>query len=182
MTRPRLELLRYLAGTGRLEILAYLLEQPAAAQSINGIARENGVPLGTTWRAVHELADLGLLLLDRVGSVTIVRPNMGSPLLPRLRELLALDLPTPHALAYEYFARRVREELPGVNVYLFGSVRAGTAKPSSDVDIEVVYGKTAYKKEAVARVCDRVAIEALDRFRVPVTPLVLEKKMTVTAP
>lgn len=181
MTKPTLDLLRFLAGRGRLEVLEHLEQHTGPPPTINELSRRTGVPLGTTWHAVHDLADLGLLFLDRVGTSTLVRPNHSTPVWHRLRALMELDLPSPHQLAYDYFVRRLRARLPQIPVYLFGSVRAGTHRPESDVDVEVVYGGTGFDRATVGRACFEAANETLDRFRITVSPLISSRKMVIAA-
>lgn len=176
MTNPDLNLLRLVAGRGRLEILQCLRRQDGPPPTINELSRRTSVPLGTVWHAVHELASLGLVLLDYVGTVTLVRPNMANPVWDGLQTLLDLNLPSPHQAAYDHFARRLRGRLPGIPLHPFGSVRTGTQRPRSDVDVEVVYGGSGHSREAVLRACVAASNETFDRFRIMVAPVVSRRR------
>lgn len=179
MTRTAVDFLRFLAGRGRLEALEYLRRLQSPPPTINELSRQTGVPVGTTWRAVQDLENLGLVLLDRIGNSALVRPNKESPAWQRLEALLELDLRGPHQLASEYFVRRLRSRLPNIPVYPFGSVEAGTHRPESDVDIEVVFGGSGYDRETVQRACSQASNETLNRFRITVSPLISTRKMVI---
>lgn len=181
MTKPAVDLLRFLSGRGRLEVLDYLRRGRGPPPTINELSRQTGVPVGTTWHAVHDLENLGLVLLDRIGNSALVTPNKASPVWQRLEALLGLDLQGPHQLACDYFVRRLRSRLPDIPVYQFGSVKAGTHSPESDVDIEVVFGGSGYDRETVQRACVEASNETLDRFRITVSPLISSRKMVIAA-
>lgn len=181
MPSGTLDLLRFLSGRGRLEVLDHLRTHRVPPPTINELSRETGVSLGTTWRAVHDLEDLGLVILDRVGSAALVRANEANPVWRHLEGLLDLDLPSPHRAARDYFIRRLRSRLPRIPVHPFGSVKRGTHRPASDVDVEVVYGGTPYGREEVQKACAAASNETLDRFRITVSPLVSSRRR-VTAP
>ncbi|HLE47045.1 MAG TPA: nucleotidyltransferase domain-containing protein [Candidatus Thermoplasmatota archaeon] len=170
-------MVRLLAGRGRLEVLAYLRRRPKPPPTMNELSRQLGVPLATTWHAVHDLEDLGLVFLERVGASALVRPNPSNPVWKSVSGLLDLELASPHRLAYDFFVARLKARLPNVDVHLFGSVRAGTYRPSSDVDVEVVFGGSGNARHDVQRVCVEVAQEAFDRFRMTVAAVVSSRRL-----
>lgn len=181
MTVIRRGLLKVLAATGRIEILDYLQGTPQGGATISGLSRALSLSVGTTWNAVQGLARLGLVSLVRLGSTQWVAPNERSPAWPRVEVLLGMDLPSPHELAYEHFARLVRRQLPAVRMRLFGSVARGEQRPESDVDVEVAFGGTPYSRERVQGVCDRASVATLDRSGIQVTAVVGRAGLEVSA-
>ena len=174
--KGRRSLLFYLRGTGRLEILEHLLARRGPC-TINSISRDTGIALSTTWVALRDLCDLGLVRAERLGRDSLVEVNRASPIVERVKELLSVDLQTPHMAAFEDFSRRVRARLPKVRVDLFGSVAKGTERASSDVDVMVVYGGTPYGREKVGTVSDQAALKTFGTFRVALTAIVVEKPL-----
>lgn len=154
----------------------FLTRSRGPPPTINELSRRTRIPLGTTWHAVHDLENLGLVLLDRVGNAALVRPNKDNPVWQRLQALLEFDVPSPHQLAYEHFVRRLRSRLPNIPVHPFGSVSKGTHRPQSDVDVEVVFGGTPFDRETVQRACAKASNETLDRFRITISPLIVSAK------
>lgn len=167
---------RLFSKVGRSELFAFLWSRPKRRFSVNEVARGAGLPVATTWRAVNDLVDLGLVLTERIGNALVVQLNERSP---ATRAMASFVFPDPHRMAHEAFVRRIRKRLPGVETQLFGSVAKGTATPSSDVDVVVAYGETGATKNRVQDVCAQAAIEVLDDFRIVVSPLIVPKLVAI---
>jgi nucleotidyltransferase-like protein len=174
MSLPRA--IRFFAGAGRPQLLDVLLSHPRRRFSINELARRAKVPVATTWRAVRDFADLGLILTEPVGRTTLVQLNGHSPV---TRALGQLQFPDPHRMAYEAFARRLAARLPGIQPRLFGSLAKGEVSPSSDVDVIVPYEGSGYSKKEVQDACAKVGVEILDDFRIVVSPLIVPRPAVI---
>jgi hypothetical protein len=165
-----------LGKAGRVETLDFFLAHPRRRLTINELARTAKLPVATAWRAVQDLSDLGLVLVDRIGNAAIVRLNEGSP---ATRALQALEVPDPQTMAFESFREHVRRSVPRVTVSLFGSVDRGDAKPSSDVDAHVVYGHSGHSKRTVEDACASACVKVLDEYRIVVSPLITSRPVVI---
>lgn len=172
MIESRSHFLRFLARAGRLEALTFLLSHPKERLTINQLARRASISPATAWRATEDLYGLGLICKEPAGRSMLVQLNDASPVVDALAKV---EFPDPQLLAYEAFARRLKELMPGATTRLFGSVAKGTARPSSDVDVLVAFEGSGHSKTKLAQACDRAVVEVLDSFRIVISPLLVSR-------
>lgn len=167
------ELLKVLAGKGRVEILRTLRAFPEDEFTVNGIARAAKIPVMTAWRATKDLEAVGLVRTRRVGNATVVSLTADAEKLRALRVLPEAD---PHKDAARMFADEVSGEPWAEECRLFGTIARGEHLPGEDVDIAVVYDGDVAGGEDVQRRAREVAHLIFGRTNVTIAPLCIEKK------
>lgn len=98
------------------------------------LARKLGVPPSSLQRPLQAMAQTGLLRARRHGREVHYEVDPDNPLIPELRSLLRKSRGLLDVLrsAVEPFAGRTRI------AFVYGSMAAGTERPSSDVDLMVI--------------------------------------------
>jgi len=167
------DLLKVLAGSGRVEILRTLRAFPEDEFTVNGIARAAGVPVMTAWRATRDLKAVGLIRTRRVGNATVVSLTSDAE---KLRVFRVLPEADPHKDAARMFADEVSGEPWAEECRLFGTVARGEHMPGEEVDVAVVYDGTVAGEEAVRSRAQEVSHAVLRKTNVAIAPLCIEKK------
>lgn len=136
--------------------------------TINDLAARTNLAYATAHREVTRLIDAGILEARNVGRARLIRVHDDSPIVPPLREILAIAVgPAP-------ILRRELHGIAGVEAaFLYGSMAArlrGSEGPSPrDVDVMVVGVPAAH---AVYDACARAEHE----LRRPVNPTIMSRK------
>ena len=123
--------------------------------SLTELAERTDIPYATAHREVARLLDAGILAERTVGRSRLLSANLTSPLVPPLRQILAITTGPAVFLTQELSA------IAGVEAaFLYGSYAARTAgvvgPAPSDIDVIVIGTPDS---EAVYDACDRVERE-----------------------
>jgi DNA-binding transcriptional ArsR family regulator len=119
-----------LLGASRAAVLAALYLRPEESLHVRELARVTGVLPGTLHRELRALASLGLLTRREEGRQVYYAADRESPLFEEIAGLLrkTAGLADVLRVALEPLADHLRV------AFIYGSMAAGTAGPSSDVD------------------------------------------------
>ncbi len=132
------QVLRTVMASGRRELLEILVGFPNREFTVNGLAREAGVPFANAWRAVREWEQSGLVESRLVGRARVVR-LANRDYAGRL--LSAAGFPSMQRDSVSSL-RKLLEKVPQVEkAFLFGSVAEGREGPESDVDAALLVSK-----------------------------------------
>jgi len=120
--------------------------------SLTELADRTDIPYATAHREVARLLAAGILTERAVGRTRLLSGNPGSPLVPPLREILAIS--TGPAV----FLRQELSAIPNVEIaFLYGSYAARVAgvvgEAPNDIDVMVIGTPVP---DAVYDACDRV--------------------------
>jgi predicted nucleotidyltransferase len=124
---------------GHVRVLRALVALPRGfAASARDMARRAGVAHTTASRVLRGLAKARLVERQRAGRADLYRLNDQHVLAGQVRALFESE-----SKVREQLIDYLRSELPGrvgpaEGAYLFGSVRRGSTRPTSDVDVAVV--------------------------------------------
>ena len=163
-------LLSVLGKSGRVKILETLYRFPKRAFTINELARESAVPVMTCWRSVKEFEDLEIVKIETIGKAFAVRLNEKSAIVKDLKHVKLVDVHRDSALRFVEAIRKI----DGVNAcYLFGSVSKSKHKPSSDVDIGIIYDPKKLKRETLDEICTKETLKILKKSGMRVIPFYL---------
>ncbi len=123
-----------LLGASRAAILAVLFLRPEETMHIREIARATGISPGTLHRELRALAALGLLTRREVGRQVFYAADRSSVVFEELAALLRKTAGMADVL------RAALAPLTGSvhAAFVYGSMAAGTASPSSDIDVLVL--------------------------------------------
>lgn len=135
--------------------------------SIVDISSRAGLAYATAHREIARLLAAGILIERQVGRTRLIAANPGSPLVPPLREIVAVATGPVVLLAQEL------GQIDGVDLaFLYGSFAArlsGVEGPApNDIDLMVVGAPDPAKVYAI---CDRVEVE-VGR---PINPTILSR-------
>lgn len=148
---------------GHVRVLRALVGMPQGfAASARDVARRAGVAHTTASRVLRALAAARLVVRQRAGRADLYRLNEGHVLAEQIRELFDGE-----GAVRGQLIDLLRSELPRLvgraeGAYLFGSVRRGKTRPTSDIDVAVVGAERseAELEQPLAELADRVR----DRF------------------
>jgi predicted nucleotidyltransferase/DNA-binding HxlR family transcriptional regulator len=135
---PTQNLAKLLFGKYRRRILAVLLLRPENSFYVRELARLAEVPPGSLHRELRQLAESGLLLRREVGNQVRYQANRDCPV---FEELAGFFRKTAG------LADILREALgtlaPDIQLaFVFGSIARGKERPTSDVDVFVIGGRS----------------------------------------
>ncbi|HRE12622.1 MAG TPA: nucleotidyltransferase domain-containing protein [Usitatibacteraceae bacterium] len=130
---PRPSLGATLLGATREAVIGLLFSEPAEPLHVREIARRTGFAAPTVARELRILAEAGVLLFVESGRQLRYRPDPACPLYPELCSIAIKTWGIRGRLA------TALQPIPGIQVaFIFGSIAAGTADASSDVDVLVI--------------------------------------------
>ena len=119
------------------------------------LARRLGVPASSLQRPLSAMVRTGILRAVRHGREVLYEPNWENPLLPELESLVrkTRGLADVVRAALEPFGERVRL------AFIYGSMAAGSERPSSDIDLfvigEVTLGELSHSLAGAERTLGR---------------------------
>ncbi len=124
----------HLLGQTRSAVLSTLLLHPEDSLHVHELARRTCASAGSLHRELRTLAELGVLLRQEVGRQVHYRANSASPVFAELAGLLRKTAGLADVLrdALAPLGKKV------ALAFVFGSVAAGSERPSSDVDLMVL--------------------------------------------
>jgi predicted nucleotidyltransferase len=123
-----------LLGHTRSAVLATLLLRPEASLHVRELARLTGVSAGSLHRELRLLAELGLLVRQEIGRQVHYRANEANPIFTELAGLLRKTAGLADVLRDALVPLGGKVSM----AFVYGSVAAGTERPSSDVDVMVL--------------------------------------------
>lgn len=127
---------RIMGSKSKVRILRTLAYSPNREFTVQEVARETGLSLGTAHPALADLVGARAVLQRKAGRSLEYRINASHLLYSKLQDLFERELHA-HADVAEEFARRMGKS--GVkSVILFGSVARGEYKTVGDIDILIV--------------------------------------------
>jgi DNA-binding transcriptional ArsR family regulator len=123
-----------LLGASRAAVLAVLYLRPEESLHVRELARVTGVSPGTLHRELRALASLGLLTRREEGRQVYYAADRESPVFEEIAGLLrkTAGLADVLRVALAPLADHLRV------AFIYGSMAAGTAGPSSDVDLMAI--------------------------------------------
>ena len=138
-------LAHHLLGQTRSAVLSALLLHPEASLHVRELARVTGASAGSLHRELRTLSGLGLLIRQEVGRQVHYRANAQCPVFEELAGLLRKTAGLDDVL---------REALAPLGdkvslAFVYGSVAAGTERPTSDVDV-MVLGEASFADVSIA--------------------------------
>lgn len=125
-----------LFGKTKRQILALFFGRPHQSFYLRQIERETRTGIGAVQREVKKLVDAGLLMRVKTKDQILYSANLQSPVYGELQSLL-----TKTAGIAEVLRRVMKPYVKSHDVlaaFIYGSVAAGRATASSDVDLMVV--------------------------------------------
>ena len=167
------ELLRILAGKGRVEIIRTLRAFPEKDFSINEIARASAIPPMTAWRGVNELRKAGLVKTRRVGNATCVKLTEDRESIRILRLIPDTD---PQRAAARLYSEKLSVNPWLKECKLFGSIGRGEHSPGEEVDLAVIYDDTMVVESSVKAAAAEMALQIRDETNVAISPLFVPQK------
>ena len=72
-------------------LIRILIENPSNGFTPNELSKRTGISYPTVWRHVHELHDLGVISIEKIGRYNVCRLNQSSPVIPKVRSILDLE-------------------------------------------------------------------------------------------
>lgn len=130
----------HLFGKTRTAVLSALLLRPENALHVRELARITGASAGSLHRELRLLADMGFLLREEAGRQVYYRANPNHPVHEELAKLLRKTAGVVDVLREALDPLADKMEL----AFVYGSVAAGTERPTSDVDL-MVLGKLSFR-------------------------------------
>jgi predicted nucleotidyltransferase/DNA-binding HxlR family transcriptional regulator len=124
----------HLLGRTRSAVLGTLLLHPEDSLLVHELARRTGASAGSLHRELRALAELGVLLRQEIGRQVHYRANPASPVFAELAGLLRKTAGLADVLRDALLPLGKKVAL----AFVFGSVAAGSERPSSDVDLMVL--------------------------------------------
>jgi len=124
----------HILGRTRAAVLGALYLHPDASLQVRELARLTGASAGSLHRELRLLADLGLLVRQEVGRQVHYRANMESPVFAELAGLLRKTAGLADVLRDALAPLGSKVSM----AFVYGSVAAGTERPTSDVDVMVL--------------------------------------------
>jgi predicted nucleotidyltransferase/DNA-binding HxlR family transcriptional regulator len=124
----------HLLGRTRSAVLGTLLLHPEDSLHVHELARRTGASAGSLHRELRALAELGVLLRQEIGRQVHYRANPASPVFAELAGLLRKTAGLADVLRDALLPLGKKVAL----AFVFGSVAAGSERPSSDVDLMVL--------------------------------------------
>lgn len=127
-------LLDLLFGTYRQRALAQLLLHPESSYHVRELARLTGTTPGTLHKELARLAEVGLLLREKLGNQVRYQANRECPV---FAELAGLFRKTSGLVGVLAEALRSLHSAPELAL-VFGSLARGDENPRSDVDLLLI--------------------------------------------
>ena len=116
----------------RAEIFRLLFQQPGTELYLRELQRRSGLSIRPVQQELSKLAQIGLLKLRNDGNRIYYCANTEHPLFPEIRGIV-------EKTSGVYASLETALTGPGVDIaFVFGSVGAGVARPSSDLDLFVI--------------------------------------------
>ena len=72
-------------------LIRILLENPKHSFTPNELSKKTGISYPTAWRHVHELHDLGVISIEKIGRYNVCRLNQSSPVISKVRSIVDLE-------------------------------------------------------------------------------------------
>lgn len=149
-----------LFGDYRHRVLSLLFQAPPHALHVRMISRLTGVPAGSLHRELKQLAEAGLLLVERRGNQVLYRANPRSLVYEEIAGILGKTAGTPPTLHERAASYEVAPSarLPDIDkqalaaicrkygvkkMSLFGSAARNALRPESDVDLLVEFNRSS---------------------------------------
>jgi predicted nucleotidyltransferase len=118
----------------RRRVLGLLLLRPDETLHGREIARRAGVPPGTVTRELNLLAEVGILTRERRGNQQLYSANRNGPVFEELAGILRKTSGLADVLTAALAPARDRIRV----AFVFGSMAAGRAVATSDVDVMII--------------------------------------------
>ncbi len=124
---------RLFGSKTRVTLLSKLLTNPDRSFHIRELSKDLRIPYSMLYKEEKNLVDLGILVEEKRGKVTLVSLNRGLPYLTELKGLMVKTAGLSDLL------RDALSELKGIRYALvYGSFASGGESESSDVDVLIV--------------------------------------------
>jgi len=135
----------HLLGRTRCKVLSALLLHPERALHVRELARVAQASPGSLHRELRALAELGLVLRQEAGRQVHYQANQQSPVFAELAGLLRKTAGVADVLRDALAPLGATVE----QAFVYGSMAAGTERPSSDVDL-MVLGSAGFAEVVLA--------------------------------
>lgn len=160
---------RILGSKAKVRILRALAYNPNREFTIQEVAKETGLALGTAHPAIRDLVDTRAVLTRKAGRSIQYKINASHLLYAKLLELFEREIHA-HAEVAEEFVNRIGKK--GVkSMVLFGSVARGEYRVVGDVDILIVT-----KDGGLPPGTEEASQEILDKYDTIISPLALSSE------
>jgi predicted nucleotidyltransferase len=117
----------------RVRLITRLVMNPKQTFYIRELSRQLGIPYGMVYREIGNLAELGIITLEKRGKITVIHVNESLPYIGDLRNLVLKTTGVSHVIL---------ERIPGKDdirfMLIFGSMASGDYGEHSDIDLMVV--------------------------------------------
>jgi len=124
---------RLFGSKTRVALLSKLLTNPDRSFHIRELSKDLRIPYSMLYKEEKNLVDLGILVEEKRGKVTLVSLNRNLPYLTELKGLMVKTAGLSDLL------RDALSELKGIRYALvYGSFASGEESESSDVDVLIV--------------------------------------------
>jgi predicted nucleotidyltransferase len=123
-----------LLGQSRAALLALLFEHPDESFQSRQLARYAAISPGTVHRELATLVELGLVLREVEETAVRFKANEAAPVYPELKALLAKTAGAAQLLRAGLTALGEAVQV----AFIYGSVAAGQARASSDIDLMII--------------------------------------------
>ena len=129
----QMDILEGLLGSrSRAEVIRLLFERPERELYLREIFRLSGLSIRPIQEELSHLHDLGLLQVRKDGNRLYYTANSQNPLFPELKSLVE------KTSGYRALLTRALKDPEIDAAFVFGSIAAGNAKSTSDLDLFVV--------------------------------------------
>ena len=155
----------HIFSTNYHKILEYLAEHPSGEYTEREIKEATGVSKSGVNFALRELAEDGLVILDKRGRMSFYSVSLENPLMRQVKVLINLAKIEPLILALREISQKI---------ILFGSSATGNNIEESDIDLFVL---TNIPKEALVVVREFEFAEKIQLIaKKPIDYITLKKK------
>ena len=72
-------------------LIKILLDYPERSFTPHELSKLADIPYPTVWRYVHDLHDLDLISVERIGRYNVCKLNQSSPIISKLESIIQLD-------------------------------------------------------------------------------------------
>ncbi|MBN2334564.1 nucleotidyltransferase domain-containing protein [Candidatus Bathyarchaeota archaeon] len=117
----------------RVRVITELVMNPMRAFYIRELSRELGIPYGMVYREIGNLAELGIITLEKRGKITVIHVNMGLPYLSDLRNMVLKTTGVSHMIL-----EKISSKDGILFMLVFGSMASGEYAEGSDIDLMVI--------------------------------------------
>lgn len=158
-----------LGSKAKVKILRILAHNPGREFTVQKVAREGKLALGTTHPAIRDLVRIRAVLARKAGRSFLYSINSSHLLYGKLRELFDREVHAHEDVADEFVNLVDKKGIE--SIILFGSVARGEYKMVGDIDILIVtrVGRSPSEFEEACH-------EILDEYDTIISPLALSSK------